>query len=291
MAKHTKIWAIVCPHIGAKACNLSVFEGHIKEAVRGKWNVILLGDLVNNGVSAGSKHCGLEWQDSMDPMSQVEKCVDVLMPLAKARLVRAVVGGNHSYRSVKACGLHPEKIVTMMLSVAAGGETPKAILPSVLQRIHEVAYLGAYARAGGRQYEQFARARENLHKEIAKIEPGIEDRWDIPFQPGLASMKIEDISIAMHHGTHSASKDNWQRLWQAIPGHRLYFTGHNHSLDWSGRSCRIAGKKHPADFYSCGTYQGYEEYAAIAGYTETPVGSILVDYDHAADKASFVTLN
>lgn len=291
MGNKIKFWPTVCHHIGAKACNQSMLEDQIKEAVKGKWHSFLLGDLVNNGVSAGSKHVGLEFQDSMDPMSQVEKAVDVFLPLAKAGLIRAAVGGNHAVRSVKACGLHPEKVVTMLLSVAAGGEKPTAILPAILQRIHEVSYLAQFTNANGRSYNQYAKAREQLHKEIARVEPGVEEKWDIPFQPGIASVVVDGVPIAMHHGTHNQSKDNWKRLWQAIPGHRLYFTGHNHSMDWSHRLCRIAGKKLDVDFLSCGTFQGFEEYAALACYAETPVGSLLVEYDKGSEKATFVRLD
>jgi hypothetical protein len=284
------IWPSVCQHVGAKACNLSLFEDHIKEAVKRGWRAIFLGDLVNNGVSAGSKHVGLEFQDSMDPMSQVEKFVDVAMPLAKAGLLEGIVGGNHAVRSLKACGIHPEKVIAMLLSIAAGGEKPTAIMPAVLQRVHEVSYLAQFAASGGRQYHLFEKARAAMQQEIAKIQPGVEEKWDVPFHPGIGSVNIGGIPIALHHGTHSSSKDNWKRLWQAIPGHRMYFTGHNHSMDWSGRMCRIVGKKVETDFVSCGTYQGYEEYASLACYAETPVGSILVEYDKSSHKANFIKL-
>lgn len=286
--KHIKIWPIVCPHFGARACNLSLFEEHRDRAVKEKWRVVLLGDLVNNGISAGSKHVGLEFQDAMDPMAQVEQAVDVLLPMAPQ--IEALVGGNHPLRSVKACGLHPEKLIAMFLSIAAGGKAPKAIMPSIIQRVHEVAYLGQFANTNGRNFGKYSEAKEKLLSEIRKVEPGPENRWDIPFFPGVASIKIDGISTACHHGTHGKSKDNWQMLWQAIPGHRLYLTGHNHSLDWSGRRCRIAGKVQDTDFFSCGTYQGYEEYAAIACYPETPVGSLLLDYDHDKDEVTFTPL-
>lgn len=284
-------WPSVCHHIGGKACNLSLLEDTIKEAVKKKWNCLFLGDTINNGVSAGSKHVGLEFQDSMDPMSQVERFVDLALPLAKAKLLKGMVGGNHPARSVKACGLHPEKIIAMLLSVAAGGEKPAAIMPAILQRIHEVAYLAKFASQNGRTFNQYANARDQLHREIARVQPGVEERWDVPFQPGIGSFKIEGVPVAAHHGTHGKSKDNWKQLWNAIPGHRLYVTGHNHSLDWKGGVGRIAGKKMEVDYFSCGTYQGYEEYASIACYQETEVGSLLIEYDKSTHFAKFVKLN
>lgn len=292
MGTKINIWPSVCHHLGAKACNQSMLEYHIKEAVRKGWRSVLLGDTMNMGISAGSKHVGLEWQDSIDPMAQTELAIDVFMPLAKAKLLEAIVGGNHPLRASKACGLHPEKILAMFLSIAATGEKPAAVMPAVLQRIHELDYLGKAAEiGGGRNYKVFEQAREKLFQEIRKIQPGTEERWAVPFSPGIMSKKIAGIPCAMHHGTHSASKDNWKSLWQATPGHRLYMTGHNHSLDWSPRICRIAGKRMNVDFLSGGTYQGYEEYASIACYAETEVGSFMIEYDKSSGHSNVVKLN
>lgn len=292
MGTKLKIWPSVCHHLGAKACNQSLLEDHIKEAIRGGWRCVLLGDTMNMGISAGSKHVGLEWQDSIDPMAQTERAIDVFMPLAKARLIHAIVGGNHPLRATKACGLHPEKILAMFLSIAATGEKPVSVMPAVLQRIHELDYLGKAAEiGGGRNYKVFEEARSKLFKEIAKIQPGVEERWAVPFSPGIMSTKIDGVPCALHHGTHSASKDNWKSLWQAVPGHRFYFTGHNHSQDWSPRVARIAGKRMDVDFLSGGTYQGYEEYASIACYAETAVGSMMIEYDKSTGKAQAVKLS
>lgn len=282
-----KFWVSVCHHFGAKACQYRLVEQHIKDAVRGRWNGLILGDMINNGVSTGSKHVGLEFEDVTIPMDQVEQVVDVFMPMAKAKLWRGIVGGNHAYRTYKAAGLHPEKVITMLLSIAQGGEKPKAVLPSILQRVHELAYLG---HGGGNAFLQATRTREQLHKEISELRQDAGSRWEIPFSPGLASRTIEGVPVAMHHGVCGKSKDNWKRLWNAIPGHRLYFTGHNHALGSELLAARIAGVKHRADFFSCGTYQGYEDYAAIACYQETRVGSILLTYNKDTDRAYYEPL-
>jgi hypothetical protein len=277
-----KIWASVCHHFGAKACNLRLIEQHVKDCVRYGWNGLLIGDLINNGVSAGSKHMGLEFEDITHPMDQVEHVTDVLMPVAKAKLWRYLIGGNHAYRTYKAAGLHPEKVICMLLSIAQGGETPRAVLPSILQRVHELSHL---AGLGGNAFLQANRSRDQLHKEISELRQNAGERWEIPFSPGLASLEIEGVPCAAHHGICGKSKDNWKRLWNAIPGHRLYFTGHNHELGWVPKAARIVGKKHRADFFSCGTYQGYEDYASIAAYEESRVGSMLVTFNKDTDHA------
>jgi hypothetical protein len=50
-------------------------------------------------------------------------------------------------------------------------------------------------------------------------------------------------------------------------------------------AARIAGARNKADFYSCGTYQQYEDYAAIAAYQESRCGSMLVIYNKDSDHA------
>jgi hypothetical protein len=279
-SRTVKIWSSVCHHLGAKACNQRLLDQHVKDAVRGGWNGILCGDLINNGVSTGSKHVGLEFEDVTIPMDQVEQVVDTFMPMAKARLWRRIVGGNHAYRTYKAAGLHPEKVIAMLLSLAQGGDKPKAKLPSIVQKVHELSFL-----VSGNAFANAAEARERLHREISEMRQGVGEGWEIPFSPGLASCTIDGVPVAMHHGVCGKSKDNWKRLWNAIPGHRLYFTGHNHELAMDLKAARIAGQKHRADFFSCGTYQGYEDYAAIAAYQECRVGSMLVTYNKDTDHA------
>jgi hypothetical protein len=281
-SRTVKIWGSVCHHLGAKAANVRLLEQHVKDGVREKWNGILLGDLINNGVSAGSKHVGLEFEDVTIPMDQVEQVTDIFMPMAKAKLWRRIVGGNHAYRTYKAAGMHPEKVVAMLLSIAQGGEKPTAVLPSILQRVHELAYL---VGGGGNPFKAISETREQLHRDISKLRDNAGEQWAIPFSPGLASCEVEGVPCAMHHGCCGKSKDNWKRLWNSIPGHRLYFTGHNHEPGWVPKAARIVGKKHKADFYSCGTYQGYEDYAAIAAYEESRVGSILVIYNKDTNRA------
>lgn len=290
-APSVKIWASVCHHIGAPACNLSMLERHVDEAVKNGWRVVLLGDLINNGVSAGSKHTGLEWGDCMDPMAQVEKAIDVFLPAAKAGLIELIVGGNHPYRSVKACGLHPEKIIAMMLSIAATGKKPAAVLPSIIQRVQELAMLGEGARVGGRQYAAYQKVRGDLLQDIKKVAPGTEEKWAIPFYPGVGHKVIQGVPVAAYHGKHGKSTANWSSIERVSHGFRYYFTGHNHSLDWHPDTEAVQGKFHEVEYLSCGTYQGYEEYAAIAAYRRTPLGSMLVEHDSRTDKSTITRLD
>jgi len=281
-SRTTKIWASVCHHFGAKACNLRLIEQHVKDAVRNKWNGLLLGDLINNGVSSGSKHMGLEFEDITIPMDQVEHVTDVLMPVAKAKLWRCLVGGNHAYRTYKAAGLHPEKVIAMLLSIAQGGETPRAVMPSILQKVHELSELSGLGKSA---FTMANRSRDQLHKEISELRQNAGAKWEIPFSPGLASISIDGVPCAAHHGVCGKSTDNWKRLWNAIPGHRLYFTGHNHRLGMDLDTDFISAVEHRADFHSCGTYQGFEHYASVAAYKRCRVGSMLVTYNKDTDHA------
>ena len=285
--RETRLWVSSCHHVGAKTCRLSLLKDHIKIAIKEKWRCVLLGDLVNNGISAGSKHVGLEFQDSMDPMSQAELAVDVFMPLAKAGLLEAVVGGNHAYRSVRAVGLHPEKFIAMMLSIAAAnGGKPPAIMPGILQTVHELALYTSNTSRGGSFYHRAMDLKERLNGMVRKVNPGTEDRWLVPFYPGLGAKVINGVPVAMHHGTHNRSRDNWTRLQRAARGHRLYLTAHNHRLGWEPALEDDRGRDKRADYFSSGAYQDYEEYASIAMYSKIPVGSLLIKYNHRTDRAT-----
>lgn len=286
------LWATGCQHFGAKFCQVSKFEQHVKEALKLKARTILLGDLINNGVSAGSKHVGLEWQDAMDPMSQCELAVDTLMPLAKARQIEYVVGGNHSYRTVRAVGIHPESFCAMMLSMAADGRKPKAILPAVIQKVHQLADLAAQSSINGRSALKYQEAKGELVSIIAGIPAGGKPNWAIPFYPGMAQTRVDGIPIAAHHGSHNRSKDNWKMLEYAARGFRLYLTGHNHELNWSPARENILADVKKCDFFSCGTYQGYgEEYVSIAGYGPTSLGSWIIEVDKKTDKVKAFPLD
>jgi hypothetical protein len=288
LSKNTNILAQVCLHVGAKACQLSLLEKHVEMAVRNKWNILLLGDTIDNGVSSGSKHVGLEWQNTMDPMSQCEKVVEIYAEAAKRGLIKGIFGGNHPFRSVKAVGLHPEKFIAMMLSLISDpSKKPQAVLPSIIQRVHEVYGLmqDTIAQGGGVAAMQYAVARAKLNEDLQKVKPGTETGWSIPFHPGVGYLEIDGIPVAAHHGAHTKSKDNWMALERATRGFRLYFTGHNHQMAYAHDYDNYRGQKKRVDYFSCGTYQGWEEYAQIAPYPCRPVGSMLVEYDHKHDHA------
>ncbi|ANS05712.1 hypothetical protein [uncultured Mediterranean phage] len=291
MSKDTLIWPSVCHHIGAKTTAMSLLKDHVKTAIKEKWQTVLLGDIINNGVSTGSKHVGLEWGDCMDPMDQVELAIDTFMPLAKAGLLKGIFGGNHAIRTVKAAGLHPEKVIAMYLTLATTGKKPKNIMAGLVQQMHELSDLEAQGFSGGHATARYAKARDKIIDQIKTHQPGPEFEWSVPFFPGAGIMEINGISIACHHGIHAKTRDNWARLENSMKGHRMYFTGHNHRLDWQREKETIRGIKYVADYYSCGTYQGYEQYAQVAGYASKEQGSLLVTYDHDKDKARHIVLD
>lgn len=93
-----KVWAVADVHIGAKECDLYGFQKFIDEKVLGDPDgyVVLCGDLLNNGIKDSLTSV---YEETMPPSAQVDKCVEILAPIADRIL--GCVGGNHEYRTRK----------------------------------------------------------------------------------------------------------------------------------------------------------------------------------------------
>jgi hypothetical protein len=269
MAQSEKIWLSSCQHIGARSCNIKLLEEHIALARKGRWKVLLLGDLIDNGVSAGSRHLGLEFQNVLTPQQQIEAAYSLWKPLAESRQIVAIFGGNHALRSYKVVGNHPEKILAMLLS---GWSEKTASIETLVQ------YLAMYNTAldSGENGPSKDELKTLLHKKFESIGIGTNRKQDVPFFPGMGHVEVAGLKIAGHHGVHVKSRHNWDRLERAARGFDIYATGHNHLLAAELGLEDVRGKWHPAWFFSAGTYQAYEEYASLALYAPRPVGSVLV---------------
>lgn len=100
-------------HIGDKFCD----EQKIKEQiarVRDNENAycILNGDLMNNATKTSVSDC---YAEQLTPMEQVERCVELLAPIAKK--VVAIVNGNHENRTKIKEGIDITKLIAMQLGI------------------------------------------------------------------------------------------------------------------------------------------------------------------------------
>lgn len=108
-----KVYAIADVHIGARECDLDGFERFIKRvASEPDSYIVLVGDLVNNGIRSASCPTDI-YDETMPPRAQVDKCVELLQPVADRIL--GAVGGNHEARSRKAVDLDPAYEVMALL--------------------------------------------------------------------------------------------------------------------------------------------------------------------------------
>jgi UDP-2,3-diacylglucosamine pyrophosphatase LpxH len=109
------LWPISCAHIGAKDHRADLLDQYIKQAKRGKWDVILIGDLIDCGLFSGTAHIDSVWDNTMTPAQQMEEAVKVFDPIKSQ--IMSVMAGNHPSRIFKVTSLQPEKIIAKLLKV------------------------------------------------------------------------------------------------------------------------------------------------------------------------------
>jgi len=102
-----------CVHIGAKQHDEDTFAKYRGIVRRTGASVILLGDVIDNGVYSGTKVPGSVYENTMDPDEQIDTAVRIFKELNPRR----VIGGNHCERTRKAVGVHPEKVIADRLGV------------------------------------------------------------------------------------------------------------------------------------------------------------------------------
>ena len=110
-----RVYAVADVHIGARECDLAGFERFVKR-IKGEPDsyLVLVGDMLNNGIRAAS--CPTNpYDEVLTPRQQVDKCVELLLPVADRIL--GAVGGNHEARSRKAVDLDPMYEVMALLRI------------------------------------------------------------------------------------------------------------------------------------------------------------------------------
>lgn len=101
-------------HLGAKTCDLEVIKRHINMCLERQVTFLGMGDMLEMATreSPGS---GVFEQDVPD--SQVEQVVELLKPLAEAKLILGLHDGNHEKRMTKLTGVNIMKLVCQLLGV------------------------------------------------------------------------------------------------------------------------------------------------------------------------------
>ena len=100
-------------HIGDKGCDLDAIKAEIQEVKNCKESyVICNGDLMNNATKTSVSDC---YAEQLTPMEQVERCVELLAPIAKK--VVAIVNGNHENRTKIKEGIDITKLIAMQLGI------------------------------------------------------------------------------------------------------------------------------------------------------------------------------
>ncbi len=98
-----RVWAVADVHIGARECDMDGFRRFLSRVHDDPDSyLVLCGDLINNGIKDSLTNV---YEETMPPHAQVDKCVELLGPIADRIL--GCVGGNHELRSAKSVDLDP----------------------------------------------------------------------------------------------------------------------------------------------------------------------------------------
>lgn len=109
------LWLASCIHIGAREHDADLLAEYLRQAQRQRWRIALLGDLLDCGMSLGTRHIESAWQNTMTPEQQIEHAIALFRPLRKQ--IDMVVNGNHPDRVYRLTSIHPEKQIARELGV------------------------------------------------------------------------------------------------------------------------------------------------------------------------------
>ena len=112
-----RIYPVADVHIGAKEAALGEFEKFLRDKVAADPDayLVLVGDVVNNGIRSATCPTDIYDEAIASPRAQVDKAVELLEPVADRIL--AAVGGNHEARSRKTVDLDPMYEIMCLLRI------------------------------------------------------------------------------------------------------------------------------------------------------------------------------
>lgn len=96
-------------HIGSKECRIDLIKEQIAYILAEPNRFCTLdGDLEDNGVKSSVTS---PYDATMQPGEQMRYVAELLKPLAEAKRILCIVGGNHEYRTRKDCDISPMSVI------------------------------------------------------------------------------------------------------------------------------------------------------------------------------------
>lgn len=108
------LWLASCVHLGEKSHDSGLLAEYLCRAKSERWDIALLGDILDMGLCFGTKHIGSVWENDKNPSEQIDLAVDTLREVRSQILGFAT--GNHAQRMENITSVNPEKVVANRLN-------------------------------------------------------------------------------------------------------------------------------------------------------------------------------
>lgn len=102
-------------HYGYPTANIEKAKAMMDYALENKIYVLLGGDLLEAGLTSSIGDS--VYHQKLNPQSQMEEMIEILAPLAKAKLIIGIHRGNHENRIMKNTSIDITKIMAKMLDI------------------------------------------------------------------------------------------------------------------------------------------------------------------------------
>ncbi len=107
-------------HIGSPQCDETRFRAMLDHCLEKQYYVMLMGDLIENATRM-SVGAGV-YEQIETPQSQFERLVEMLRPLAEAKLILGSLRGNHEFRTWQLTGVDISKAICRELRIPYLGD-------------------------------------------------------------------------------------------------------------------------------------------------------------------------
>jgi UDP-2,3-diacylglucosamine pyrophosphatase LpxH len=102
-------------HLGYPTCNMRKAKNTLDYALENKAYVLIMGDMMESGLTTSIGNS--IYRQKLNPQKQMEAVINLLQPLADAKLIIGYHEGNHEQRITNATGIDISKIIARILNV------------------------------------------------------------------------------------------------------------------------------------------------------------------------------